>query len=61
VKVPTGAEGYGATIPETYSGSNSTLNWGNGFRGGGWRADSTFVLINLINSAITLVIIEYGP
>lgn len=35
VKVPSGATGYG-TIPATYSGSDVTVNWGNGFRGGGW-------------------------
>jgi hypothetical protein len=34
VKVPGGATGYGS--PGPYSGSNSTANWGNGFRGGGW-------------------------
>jgi hypothetical protein len=36
VKVPSGASGYG-TIPQTYSGNNTTANWGNGFRGGGWN------------------------
>jgi hypothetical protein len=35
VKVPIGATGYG-TIPQTYSGTDSTENWGNGFRGRGW-------------------------
>jgi uncharacterized repeat protein (TIGR02543 family) len=35
VKVPTGAIGYGE-IPKTYSGTDTTVNWGNGFRGGGW-------------------------
>jgi hypothetical protein len=54
VKVPSGATGYG-TIPATYSGSNSTANWGNGFRGGGWTG-SAFVNSSYINSNITLKI-----
>jgi hypothetical protein len=59
VKVPTGATGYGTSIPATYSGSNSTANWGNGFRGGGWTG-SAFTPDGFIDSAITLVI-QYGP
>jgi hypothetical protein len=35
VKVPPSATGYGE-IPKTYSGTDTTENWGNGFRGGGW-------------------------
>jgi hypothetical protein len=58
VKVPSGAEGYGA-IPATYSGDDSTETWGNGYRGGGWTG-SAFVNSSKINSKITLVI-QYGP
>jgi hypothetical protein len=56
VKVPSGATGY-STIPTTYSGSNSTVKWGNGFRGGGWTG-SAFVSggASYINSNITLVV-----
>jgi hypothetical protein len=54
VKVPSGATGYG-TIPATYSGSDTTANWGTGFRGGGWE-NSKFTNIGLIKSYITLVI-----
>jgi hypothetical protein len=36
VKVPVDATGYG-TIPQTYSGDNTTESWGNGFRGGSWN------------------------
>jgi hypothetical protein len=54
VKVPSGATGYG-TIPATYSGSDKTVNWGNGFRGGGWTG-SAFVDSSKINTNITLKI-----
>jgi hypothetical protein len=39
VKVPAGATGYGP-IPATYSGDDTSENWGNGFRGGGWNGRS---------------------
>jgi hypothetical protein len=62
VKVPSGATGYG-TIPNTYSGTDTTKNWGNGFRGGGWDWNgSEFTTINnqtsgpYINSYITLYV-----
>jgi hypothetical protein len=55
VKVPTDATGYG-TIPATYSGNNTSENWGNGFRGGGW--DGSGFLRGGINSYITLKV-EY--
>jgi hypothetical protein len=58
VKVPSGAKGYG-TIPADYSGSDTTANWGNGFRGGGWTG-SAFVSISDINNNITLNIV-YEP
>jgi hypothetical protein len=38
VKVPSGAIGYGS-VPGTYSGSGSTQNWGNAFRGLGWEGN----------------------
>lgn len=52
VKVPGGATGYG-TIPGTYSSTNSTGNWGNGFRGGGWNGSSMTETGN-IDAYITL-------
>jgi hypothetical protein len=54
VKVPAGATGYG-TIPATYSGTDTTENWGNGFRGGGWDG-TVFVSggASYINNYITL-------
>ncbi|MDR2965181.1 MAG: leucine-rich repeat domain-containing protein [Treponema sp.] len=36
IRVPQGAIGYGS-IPARYSGSDVTVNWGNGFRGKGWN------------------------
>jgi hypothetical protein len=57
VRVPSGATGYG-TVPKTYSGTDSTSNWGNGFRGGGWTGTG-FVVdgYNKINTNITLNIV----
>ena len=57
LKVPAGATGYGP-IPATYSGTNSTNNWGNAFRGIGW--DGSNYLNGTADSNITLNI-EYGP
>jgi uncharacterized repeat protein (TIGR02543 family) len=56
VRVPSGATGYGA-IPASYSGYDTTVNWGNGFRGGGWNG-SGFVSggASNINSNITLIV-----
>ena len=57
VKVPSGATGYG-TLPATYSGADSTVNWGNGFRGKGWNGRA-FVgggSFTVINNKITLTI-----
>jgi hypothetical protein len=54
VKVPSGASGYG-TIPNTYSGTDTSVNWGNGFRGGGWDG-SGFVEYGEVNSNITLYV-----
>jgi hypothetical protein len=59
VKVPPLAKGYGDKIPETYSGGEKDDNWGNGFRGAGWKG-SNFVDIGSINTSITLEI-AYGP
>jgi hypothetical protein len=55
VKVPSGATGYG-TVPATYSGTDSAVNWGNGFRGGGW--DGSAFTGGSVNSNITLTIQE---
>ncbi|MDR2020312.1 MAG: leucine-rich repeat protein, partial [Treponema sp.] len=57
VKVPSGATGYG-TIPGTYSDANTTNNWGNGFRGGGWNG-SAMMNNSYINSKINLTIETY--
>ena len=59
IKVPGGASGYG-TVPAAYSGSGSTPNWGDGFRGYGWNG-SAFTTSNeyFFNSGITLNI-EYA-
>ena len=57
VQVPAGATGYGA-IPATYSGTDSTPNWGNGLRGLGWDGSSTTG--GSVNSNITLHV-EYLP
>jgi hypothetical protein len=55
VKVPSGATGYG-TIPATYTGTDTTVNWGNGFRGGGWYENkfNGYEGTSAINRNITL-------
>jgi hypothetical protein len=55
VKVPAGATGYG-TVPKTYSGSDTEVCWGNGFRGGGWNGSAFTGDASDINSYITLKI-----
>ena len=56
VKVPSGATGYG-TLGTIYSGSDSTVTWGNGFRGKGWDGSGVFSSgATSINSYITLTI-----
>ena len=54
VKVPSSATGYGA-LPSTYSSTDSTPTWGNGFRGKGWNG-SGFLSSGSINSRITVTI-----
>jgi len=60
VKVPSGATGYtpftGTSV--TVSGSNNTVNWANGFRGGGWNGStwSQWGGTSYINQNITLTI-----
>jgi hypothetical protein len=59
VKVPSGATGYGP-IPCSYT-TDTTTNWGNGFRGGGWDG-TTFTFTGSasdINPYIELNIITY--
>jgi hypothetical protein len=58
VKVPaSAATAYGAsTEGTTYSGNNEDLNWGNGFRGGGWTDQEDFAEGGTVNSSITLTI-----
>jgi len=57
VKVPAGASGYspftGTTV--TVSGTNTTVNWANGFRGGGWNG-SSFAQYSQPNQNITVII-----
>ena len=64
IKVPLGATGYtpftGSSV--TVSSDNATVNWANGFRGGGWNG-ATFDTgsqylqgVNYINQNITLII-----
>jgi hypothetical protein len=48
VRVPSGATGYGVSPTDT------TVNWGNGFRGMGW--DGSSYLTPYINSDISLTI-----
>jgi hypothetical protein len=50
VKVPSGATGYG--VSATYSGTDATDNWGNGFRGLGWNGSNT--MSGALNSNVTL-------
>jgi hypothetical protein len=59
VKVPSGATGYGGTPPLTYSGSDSTAVWGNGFRGKGWTG--TAFSTGTLNDKITLTIETITP
>jgi hypothetical protein len=62
VKVPSGAAGYaptGTLLPVTYTGADSTVCWGNGFRGNGW--DGTGFTGGSINSNITLRIEYEAP
>jgi hypothetical protein len=53
VKVPSGATDYG-TLSATYTGSDTTDNWGNGFRGGGWTSGSMGA--GTVNENISLTI-----
>jgi hypothetical protein len=58
VKVPSGATAWRGKTG-TFSGSNTALNWGNGFRGGGWTNSGTFYYAggeSKINSNISLTI-----
>jgi hypothetical protein len=58
VKVPSGATGYG-TIPASYSGTDTSKNWGNAFRGLG--RDGTRYLDGSVNGNITLYIQYITP
>jgi hypothetical protein len=46
VKVPSGATGYAASLPITYTGTDTTDSWGNGFRGGGWNGTMGGGMVN---------------
>ena len=64
VKIPLGATGYSpvsspfAGTAVVVSGTNTTANWGNGFRGGGWDGTSfsSYSGIDGINQYISLSI-----
>jgi hypothetical protein len=63
VKVPSSATGYSpftGTTTVSVSGTNTDVNWANGFRGGSWNgstwADTTFGGTYGINQYITLTI-----
>jgi len=64
IKVPSGATGYSpfSSSSVTVSGTNTNVNWANGFRGGGWNGyafdtGSTFSQGDYyINQNITLII-----
>jgi hypothetical protein len=57
VKVPSGATGYNTNnaLPVTITGSDTTENWGNGFRGGGWDGNA-IAYAQSVNSYISLTI-----
>jgi hypothetical protein len=56
VKVPRGATGYGP-VPATYTGNDTTVAWGNGFRGAGWDGSAFTYSSSDINTYITLNIV----
>jgi uncharacterized repeat protein (TIGR02543 family) len=65
VKIPTGATGYSPSSSPftgtavTVSGTNTTANWGNGLRGGGWNGTNfTSTNSNDINQNISLTITQ---
>ena len=61
VRVPSGATVWDSIVSDSpYSGNDTTVNWGNGFRGGGWTAESAFVDggADYVNNKITLTIEE---
>jgi hypothetical protein len=56
VKVPSGATGYADSLPATFANSDTTANWGNGFRGGGWNGSAFWGGASYVNSNISLTI-----
>ena len=56
VKVPAGTTAYGTPLPLNCTGADTSANWGNGFRGGGWNG--TLMEVYSINSYIDLTIEE---
>ncbi|MDR0732148.1 MAG: leucine-rich repeat domain-containing protein, partial [Treponema sp.] len=57
VRVPAGAAAWSGKTG-TFSGADTTDNWGNGFRGGGWNG-SALLNSSPVNSNITLTIETY--
>jgi hypothetical protein len=56
VKVPNGVAAWNGKTG-MFTGTNTTSNWGNGFRGGGWNG-SSITDSNRINSNITLTVTD---
>ncbi|MDR0600919.1 MAG: leucine-rich repeat protein [Treponema sp.] len=56
VRVPSGATDWDGKTG-TFTGSDTTVNWGNGFRGGGWKKpENAFQTNGSVNSRITLTV-----
>jgi hypothetical protein len=60
VKVSNNVAWSGIIGGSPYSGADTTDNWGNGFRGGGWNG-TAMMTSSLVNSNITLTIETYTP
>jgi hypothetical protein len=62
VEVPSGAAAWNGKTG-TFNGANTDVNWGNGFRGGGWTTGSAFQEDgeSYVNSDISLTIGTYTP
>jgi hypothetical protein len=59
VKVPFGATAWSGKTG-AFTGTDSAVNWGNGFRGGGWNG-SAFAANGVVNSNIDLTVETYTP
>jgi hypothetical protein len=59
VKVPSGVSAWNDKTG-AFTGTDTTVNWGNGFRGGGWDG-SAFVSNGVVNDNINLTVKTYAP